>query len=88
MVVRLGQNLLQSHFLVAGQRPVSAATAARKPPQTDCSQKDEERRRALFASIVAIGAQAWLTGTDENVFAPLGAAAQFFRVEDATVTPW
>ena len=49
---------------------------------------DEERRRALFASIVAIGAQAWLTGTDENVFAPLGAAAQFFRVEDATVTPW
>ena len=49
---------------------------------------DEERRRALFASIVAIGAQAWLSGTDESVFAPLGAAAQYFRVKDATVTPW
>jgi DNA replication and repair protein RecF len=49
---------------------------------------DEERRRALFENIAALGAQAWLTGTDESVFAPLGAAAQFFRVEDATVTPW
>ncbi|HJO69416.1 MAG TPA: DNA replication/repair protein RecF [Rhodospirillales bacterium] len=49
---------------------------------------DEERRCALFGNIAAIGAQAWLTGTDESVFAPLGATAQYFHVEDATVTPW
>ncbi len=47
---------------------------------------DAERRRALFAELDAIGTQAWLTGTDGEPFAPLGAAAQYFRVEDATVT--
>ena len=47
---------------------------------------DDRHRRALFEEIVDLGAQAWLTGTDARVFAPLGAAAQFFRVEDARVT--
>jgi DNA replication and repair protein RecF len=34
---------------------------------------------------VALGAQAWLTGTDAALFAPLGADAQFFNVEASTV---
>ena len=47
---------------------------------------DERRRRALFEEICALGAQAWLTGTDAGIFAPLGLRAQWFRVDDATVT--
>jgi len=48
---------------------------------------DAERRTALFGEILDLGAQAWLTGTDSAVFAELGDAANFFRVEDAHVTP-
>ncbi|EWY37272.1 recombinase RecF [Skermanella stibiiresistens SB22] len=48
---------------------------------------DAERRAALFGEILAIGAQAWLTGTDVGMFAGLGDAANFFRVEDAHVLP-
>jgi DNA replication and repair protein RecF len=46
---------------------------------------DRERRRALFAELLALGAQAWLTGTDEESFAELRGAAQFLRVADATI---
>lgn len=48
---------------------------------------DPHRREALFDEILALGAQAWMTGTDDNVFAPLGSAATRFHIEDATVTP-
>lgn len=47
---------------------------------------DSNRREALFAEILAIGAQAWLAGTDPETFTPLKGAAQFFGVADATVT--
>jgi DNA replication and repair protein RecF len=46
---------------------------------------DEAHRRALFAEINALGVQAWLTGTDAALFAPMGEQAQFFRVAAATV---
>jgi DNA replication and repair protein RecF len=46
---------------------------------------DPERRSALFAELTALGAQAWLTGTEAAVFAPLGARAQFFTVQDSTL---
>jgi DNA replication and repair protein RecF len=46
---------------------------------------DEDRRRALFAELLALGAQAWLTGTDAEVFAALREQAQFFEVRAATV---
>lgn len=47
---------------------------------------DETRRDALYDEILALGAQAWLTGTDAAVFAGLGGAAQFLSVRDATIT--
>ncbi|MEO5372918.1 MAG: DNA replication/repair protein RecF [Alphaproteobacteria bacterium] len=47
---------------------------------------DEARRRALFEEIGRLGAQAWLTGTDQALFAGFGDGAQFFRVEDSTLT--
>jgi DNA replication and repair protein RecF len=48
---------------------------------------DGARRAALFDEIAALGAQAWLTGTDDELFAGLRSRARFFRVLDATVTP-
>lgn len=47
---------------------------------------DAERRTSLYADLVSIGAQAWLTGADAPLFAPLRGQAQFLRVADATVT--
>lgn len=43
---------------------------------------DQERRGALFAEILAIGTQAWLTGTDAAAFSALFGRAQFLTVED------
>jgi DNA replication and repair protein RecF len=47
---------------------------------------DEGRRAALFEQVLGLGAQAWLTGTDASLFAPLGARAQFLGVADAVIT--
>ena len=48
---------------------------------------DERRRRALFEEIEALGAQAWMTGTDPALFAALGPRAQHLAVEEARVRP-
>jgi DNA replication and repair protein RecF len=48
---------------------------------------DETRRTALFDVLDDFGCQAFLTGTDEGVFAPFGGRAERFLVRDATVTP-
>ncbi len=49
------------------------------------SHLDGQRREALFAEILALGLQAWLTGTDRELFRPLLGTAQFFAVEDGRV---
>jgi len=41
---------------------------------------DEARREALFAQILALKSQAWMTGTDRDLFQPLGQDAQIFAV--------
>ncbi len=43
---------------------------------------DEERRAALFERLGALGAQAWLTGTDPAQFAGLSGRAHFYHVAD------
>lgn len=43
------------------------------------------RREALFAAIEQLGCQAWMTGTDEQVFAPLRNTAQFFTVANGSI---
>ena len=48
---------------------------------------DDRRRAALAARILDLGAQAWLTGTDEGLFESFRGGAQFLRVADATVSP-
>ena len=46
---------------------------------------DETRRRALFAVLDGLGCQAFMTGTDAQLFAGLGAAAEHFIVTGGTV---
>ncbi|MBS0242780.1 MAG: DNA replication/repair protein RecF [Proteobacteria bacterium] len=46
---------------------------------------DSRRRAALFAELLRLGSQAWLTGTDREAFAALSNDAQFIPVEDGAV---
>ncbi len=46
---------------------------------------DPERRAALFEEIVALGSQAWMSGTESEAFAALGNRAQFYRVEEGRI---
>ncbi len=46
---------------------------------------DSARRGALFDEILALGCQAWLTGTDESLFEPLKGRARFISVTDGQV---
>ena len=48
---------------------------------------DPLRRAALFEEVVALGSQAWMSGTDPDAFAALGTRAQFHRVEEGRVVP-
>jgi DNA replication and repair protein RecF len=48
---------------------------------------DETRRHALFAVLLDLGCQAFMTGTDEAVFAELGPAAEHLAVIGGTVHP-
>jgi DNA replication and repair protein RecF len=41
----------------------------------------------LFAEIVALGSQAWMTGTDASTFAPLAGQAQFLHIEAGVIAP-
>jgi DNA replication and repair protein RecF len=47
---------------------------------------DADRRRALHGEIAALGAQAWMTGTDQALFSDLGGQARLLRVEGGSVT--
>jgi DNA replication and repair protein RecF len=46
---------------------------------------DTARRCGLFAALGELGAQVWMTGTDEALFRPLGPNAGCFHVEAGTV---
>lgn len=47
---------------------------------------DESRRAALFAEILRLGGQAWMTGTDVEAFAALTGQAAFFEVSGAQIS--
>ncbi len=47
---------------------------------------DPERRAALFEEILALKAQAWMTGTDLEAFAPLGVRAVYVRIDDGQIS--
>jgi DNA replication and repair protein RecF len=47
---------------------------------------DALRRMALFEEIEALGAQAWLTGTDPEMFAALAGKARFLTVAEGSIS--
>ena len=47
---------------------------------------DQFRRAALFDVLEALNCQAFMTGTDRDLFADLGDRAQFLHVENGTIT--
>jgi DNA replication and repair protein RecF len=48
---------------------------------------DETRRAAMFDEILALGAQAWMTGAEPTAFAGLTGRARFAHVADGRATP-
>ncbi|MFD0916778.1 DNA replication/repair protein RecF [Pseudahrensia aquimaris] len=48
---------------------------------------DAGRRAALFNLIDTLGCQAWMTGTDANLFDAMGERAQHFTVSDSRIVP-
>ncbi|GAB4175286.1 MAG: DNA replication/repair protein RecF [Thalassobaculales bacterium] len=76
-------SLLLAH---AGLRAAEAGAAPVLLLDEVAAHLDRDRRAALFDRLAAMGAQAWLTGTDAETFAPLSGRAQFFRVADGHVT--
>jgi DNA replication and repair protein RecF len=46
---------------------------------------DEHRRKALFAELLGLGSQAWLTGTDPYAFQALLNDAQFIPVDESGI---
>jgi DNA replication and repair protein RecF len=48
---------------------------------------DARRREALFSEILALGAQAWMTGTDIEMFAALTGRAELLAVADSRIAP-
>lgn len=46
---------------------------------------DERRRAALFGEILALGSQAWMTGTDPSAFSSIANSAQFLVVEEGRI---
>ena len=49
---------------------------------------DAARRAALFAEILAIGTQAWMTGTDAEAFSALRGRALFLAVDEGRAGVW
>lgn len=43
---------------------------------------DRDRRAALYDEVCALGAQAWMTGTEQDLFTELGARAQYVEVTE------
>jgi len=48
---------------------------------------DPDRRAVLLDRILATGAQAWLTGTEPNLFESIVGRAQFFTLRDGAIEP-
>ena len=78
----LGIVLAHAH-LVAGRRQRTPLVLLDEV----AAHLDESRRLALFDLLDRLGCQAWVTGTDDAVFAPLGARAERFHVSNGTIMP-
>ena len=78
-------SIVLAHCDLIGQRPEGAAPLLLLDEIS--AHLDPLRRAALFDEIVAMGGQAWMSGTDAEAFSALGERGQFFRVEQGQVVP-
>ena len=78
--------LVLAHCDVVGQRREGAAPILLLDEIT--AHLDPLRRAALFEEIVALGGQAWMSGTDPDAFAGLGERGQFLCVEEGRIAPF
>ena len=46
---------------------------------------DEVRRKALFKEIISLSSQAFMTGTERDIFSPFGDGAQFYSLNNAAI---
>ena len=78
------QKALLVSLILANARALAAKTGA--PPilllDEIAAHFDADRRALLFAEIEALGAQAWMTGTEWALFEALGPTAQRFAVSE------
>jgi len=83
------QKALLLAILLAQARLLAAARGAAPLLLLDevAAHLDAERRTALFAELLELKTQAWLTGTDAALFAALRGRAQFFAVAEARLSP-
>jgi DNA replication and repair protein RecF len=83
------QKALLLAILLAYARALGLARGAQPLILLDevAAHLDRARRRALFEALLELGAQAWLTGTDLEIFAELGPAAQFVAVDEGRLRP-
>jgi DNA replication and repair protein RecF len=83
------QKALLISIVLANARELAALRSGRAPLlllDEIAAHLDARRRAALFEEIVALGAQAWLTGTDLSLFENLGSRADIFLVEAGQFT--
>jgi DNA replication and repair protein RecF len=80
------QKALLISIVLADARELSRARAGLSPLlllDEIVAHLDVTRRAALFDEILELGAQAWMTGTDIDMFSPLSGKAQLFAVADS-----
>jgi DNA replication and repair protein RecF len=84
------QKALLISIVLADARELSRARGGLSPIlllDEIAAHLDVTRRAALFDEVIALGAQAWMTGTDIEMFSPLRGRAQLFEVADSLPHP-
>jgi len=78
------QKALLISVILANARAVAKDTGAAPILLLDevAAHLDENRRAAFYDEICALGAQAWMTGTEASLFAALGKRALFLEVRE------
>lgn len=79
------QKALLVSLILANARALSAQFGAAPLLLLDevAAHLDADRRAALYDEIVALGAQAWMTGTEKDLFSALSDRTQYFEVTEA-----
>ena len=89
-----GQFLVRSETLLRDRGGAAEGVQGTRGGASQVSRRGEGRtgrdgcrRESVFAEMVRLGRQGWMTGTDSQLFDPLGTSAQYFSVVAGTVEP-